>query len=211
MLYKTTVAQSTLDLIKLLCKSNCLNDFFLVGGTALSLQIGHRVSIDLDFFSTGSFDVLALDDELTHAFSFKKLFIESNTVKGTIDGIFIDIMSHKYPLIKPLVFEDNMRMAGINDISAMKLNAIIGSGQRLKDFVDIACLSSFINLNTMISAYKSKYGNINEIIILKALLFFNEIDFEVEIDLAGKPFHWKKIAKRLELMCNNPDKIFPAV
>ncbi len=209
MLYKNTVAQSILDLIKLLCKSNCLNDFFLVGGTALSLQIGHRVSIDLDFFSASSFDVQALDDELSNTFSFKKLFLEKNTIKGTIDGVFIDIMSHRYPLIEPLLIEDNMRMAGLTEISAMKLNAIIGSGQRLKDFVDIAYLSSFVSLNTMISAYKSKYGNISEIIILKALIFFDEIDFDVEIDMAGKSFHWEKIAKRLELMCGNPDKVFP--
>jgi hypothetical protein len=68
-----------------------------VGGTALSLQIGRRISIDLDFFTTRSFDAQGLDAELTHTFSFKKLYLENNTLKGTIGGVFIDIMSHQYP------------------------------------------------------------------------------------------------------------------
>lgn len=211
MLYKTTVAQSTLELIKHLCSTKSLDDFFLVGGTALSLQIGHRLSIDLDFFTTRPFDVQELDEELAQNFSFKKLFIDRNTLKGTIDGIFIDILSHKYPLIENLVIKDGIRMAGIKDISAMKLNAIIGSGQRLKDFVDVAFLSSQLSLNSMIEAYSKKYGNANEIIILKALIFFDEINFDVEIDLFGKKFDWKKISKRLEMMCKHPAKIFTAI
>lgn len=211
MLYKSTVAQGTLELIKRLCNEPVLADFFLVGGTALSLQIGHRISIDIDLFSRQSFDVMKVEEKLSESFAFKKLYISENTLKGTIDGIFIDLLTHKYPLVNPLIVEEEIRMASLEDISAMKLNAIIGNGQRLKDFVDLSQLSFNLSLNQMIKAYKIKYNSSDEIIILKAIMFFDDIDFNVEIDLAEKKFNWKETAKQIEKIYKFPEKIFTDV
>lgn len=211
MLYKSTVAQRTLDLIVEMCRTPCLDNFFLVGGTALSLQTGNRLSVDIDFFTAEPFDANVLDKELSAVFSFNKLYIAKNTLKGTINDVFIDLMTHQYSQVKPLNTEENIRMASVADISAMKLNAIIGNGSRLKDFVDIAFCSSVLCLRDMMNTYKVKYADNNEIIILKALLFFNDIDFEVKIDLPGKNFDWEKISKRVEQMVSNPNKIFPSL
>ncbi len=138
MLQKQTVDAGTLELLTMLMGDEQLNDFILVGGTALALQIGHRKSIDLDFFNGNAFNENELSEYLETSKQFKLDFISKNTIKGEINGVKVDLLKHGYPLVNPQVVLEGIRMAGIEDIAAMKLNAIIGNGTRLKDFVDIA-------------------------------------------------------------------------
>lgn len=85
-----------------------LSDFFLVGGTALALQIGHRVSIDIDLFTIKDFDENGMLTTLEKQYNFNQTYQDKNTLKGEIDGIKVDLISHAYPSIKPLVVnEDN--------------------------------------------------------------------------------------------------------
>lgn len=131
-----------------------LSDFFLVGGTALSLQIGHRRSIDLDLFTIKDFDENTLLNDIEEKYNFYTDFRSRNTLKGQIDGVKVDFISHKYPLVGPLLTIEDVRMAGMQNIAAMKLNAIAGNGTRLKDFIDIAYISSFITLVQIVEAYQ---------------------------------------------------------
>ena len=64
----------------------------------------------------------------------------------------VDLITHAYPLVNNIVVMDNIRFASLEDIAAMKLNAIVGNCTRLKDFVDIAFLSSHLSLLEMIAA-----------------------------------------------------------
>lgn len=90
----------------------------------------------------------------------------------------------------------------------MKLNAIAGNGTRMKDFIDLAYLSTKISLNQMLNAYTEKYKS-NSVMPLKALVFFNDINFNEPIKMAGlKRFEWKTIENRLQLMQKLPNKIF---
>lgn len=135
MLRKETVSEATLELLKKLMKDELLKDFFLVGGTALSLQIGHRISIDLDLFTMASFDDNQMLVDLENEYKFQLDYRSKNTLKGEIDGVKVDLITHNYPLVKPLLNVDGVRMASPDDIAAMKLNAISGNGTRLKDFI----------------------------------------------------------------------------
>ena len=105
-----------------------LKDFFLVGGTALALQLGHRISIDLDLFSKNSFDRANMLSALENKYSFQLAYEASNTLKGEIAGVQVDLITHNYPLVKPLIETEGVRMATPDDIAAMKLNAISGDG-----------------------------------------------------------------------------------
>jgi hypothetical protein len=188
-----------------------LKDFVLVGGTALSLMIGHRISIDLDFFSVCSFDQDLLASYLENNYDMRIDFLGNDTIKGEISGVKIDFIAHQYPWIgEPSVYED-IRLADIRDIAAMKMNAIAGNGTRIKDFIDIAYLSSSITLTDMLKAYESKY-KANVVMPLKGITFFNEINFSEPIRMANnKPFKWEPISKRLIMMQISPDKIFPVI
>lgn len=97
MLRKETVDAGTLELLSMLMQDNRLNDFFLVGGTALALQLGHRKSIDLDLFSLHSFNESELSLHLETSKKFKLDFISKNTIKGEIK---VDFITHAYPVVK---------------------------------------------------------------------------------------------------------------
>jgi hypothetical protein len=108
-----------------------LKNFFLVGGTALALQIGHRISIDLDLFTQTSFDENEILSNLEERYQFQMDFQARNTLKGSIRGIKVDLITHNYPLVKPLIKMENVSMAAPEDIAAMKLNVITGNGTRI--------------------------------------------------------------------------------
>ena len=91
MLHKETISPHTLELLISIQQKEYLNGFNLVGGTALALHFGHRLSVDLDFFSDFSFDTAYLLENLSSDFDFKLYFSANNTLKGSIEGVKIDI------------------------------------------------------------------------------------------------------------------------
>lgn len=208
MLRKETVSESTLELLKTLMKDPLFGDFFLVGGTALALQIGHRISIDIDLFSQNNFDADQLLMEVESKYSFQLNYQDRNTLKGSIDGVQVDLITHNYPLVNTLLDVDGVRMASAEDIAAMKLNSISGNGTRLKDFIDVAYLSSSISLSGMIDAFCEKYGNRNPAMLVKALDYHMDIDFQEPIKMVDLDYSWKSIEKRLGQMTMNPQRIF---
>lgn len=208
MLQYETVEKPTLELLKKLMNDQSLKEFVLVGGTALSLQLGHRISIDLDLFSTTPFESDRLGDHLRIKYNFELDYIAQNTLKGEIEGVQIDCIGHLYPWLQINSIVENIRLASLFDIAAMKLNAISGNGTRLKDFIDIGMLSNKLSLNQMLLAYEQKYKS-NPIMPLKGLLYYDDINFNEPIRFTGNhSFNWKAFEERLKLMHKFPDKIF---
>ena len=142
MLQEQTVKASTLELLKRLMADSTLKDFYLVGGTALALQIGHRISVDLDLFSTSAFDNFQMREYLESEYGFRTDYMAANTLKGSISDVKIDCIMHKYKTFA----DSGIRLAGLKDICAMKLNSIAGNGTRIKDFIDLAYLSEHYSL-----------------------------------------------------------------
>ncbi len=134
MLRTETVTSHTLELLKLLMQDERLKDFILVGGTALSLQIGHRISIDLDLFSLKPFDEQDLAQYLETNYRLQLDYLQKNTIKGQIEGVKVDLITHAYPYVQEPALTDGVRLASVDDIAAMKLNVIAGNGTRIKDY-----------------------------------------------------------------------------
>ena len=207
MLQIQTIAPATLLILKQLMNDPQMEHFRLVGGTALALQLGHRISVDLDLFSQTPFDAQQLQENLEINHLLQTDYLAKGTVKGEINGVQIDCIEHNYPWIKPLVEEDGIRLASLEDISAMKLNAIAGNGTRIKDFIDVAELSSVFSLNQMLNFYEQKY-NANILIPLKAIIYFDDINKSEPIKMAdGKQLKWEKYQKRLLSMEKFPNKV----
>jgi len=208
MLYKETVSTEFFRLIQQLCKHEELSDFVLVGGTALSLQIGHRKSIDIDLFSLTEFDSERMTEFLQSKYDFEVQTRFKNSLMGTLNNIKVDIISHKYPWIKDTFTEEGIRMADIADIAAMKLNAIVGNGSRVKDYADIAFLSSHFSLQQMLDFFEKKYPNNNSVIALKSLCYFQDINFDVDVSFQKQEVSWKQIESRIVEMVQRPQKKF---
>lgn len=208
MLHKETVSEATLELLKELMQDELLKDFFLVGGTALSLQIGHRISIDLDLFSQNSFDKNTMLAALENRYGFQLSYQAANTLKGSIAGVQVDLITHAYPLVEPLLEIEGVRLASPQDIAAMKLNAISGDGTRLKDFIDVAYLSASLSLSAMIAAYETKYSMRNPTMVIKSVNYHDDINFKEPIAMISVNYTWEHIAQRLKLMQTEPHKRF---
>ncbi|MFN0254299.1 nucleotidyl transferase AbiEii/AbiGii toxin family protein [Pedobacter ureilyticus] len=193
MLHKETVKPGTLDLIRQLMKDHQLNSFYLVGGTALSLRIGHRDSIDIDLFSSSDFDGNKLADHLCNNYGANVRHYRENYASGSIGEVDFDFISHKYPSIRPIENKDGIRMMSNQDISAMKINAIVNSGQRIKDFIDIHYLLKEISLEEILGFYCQKYPNADPNIAKSSLMYHNDIDFNVPVKLMDPKLKWQDV------------------
>lgn len=211
MLFKETISSDTLELLKRLMFDSNLNDFTLVGGTALSLLLGHRISVDLDFFTVNSFDVKDLSAHLYRNYNYELDYIATNTIKGESDGIKLDFIAHQYPYLENPYQTEGIRIASMIDLAAMKLNAITTNGTRLKDFVDIAFLSSQFTLNEMLRAYEQKY-HASIILGIKSLSYFDDVNIHEPLSFkATKKITWPVIKKQILKMIQKPDQLFKEI
>jgi hypothetical protein len=182
----------------------------LVGGTALSLQIGHRESDDLDLFSVEPMDMMAIQSLLINKYEFVPSVIEENTLIGFVNGVKIDVIYHPFQWLEDVIVEDGMRLASIADIAAMKMHAIINSGRRPKDFVDIAFLSMHFSYNEIKGLLLGRYPAYDPIMVDKAIIYFGDIDelLVPEIRMLGYVFDFSSIQKRIVRMTDSPDKVY---
>lgn len=210
MLQTSTVKESTLGLLKALQSESLLASTRLVGGTALSLQIGHRESEDLDLFTTEPFDGLRVQSLLINNYGFTPSVIEEGTLIGFVSGVKIDIIYHPFPWLDNAVTEDGMRIATIADIAAMKMHAIINSGKRPKDFVDIAFLSMHYSYNDLKRMLLKRYPVYDPIMADKAVIYFGDIDEDLvpNIKMLGYHFDFEAIKSRVVKMTDYPDKVY---
>ena len=207
MFHKETVDSSLLELLISLQEEPILQGFYLAGGTSLALQMGHRKSIDIDLFSQVSFDNQTLLEYLEEKYQFHLYYISSNTLKGSVHGINVDILTHKYPLVNNIVNYGHVKLYSKEDIAAMKLNAIVGNGTRLKDFIDVYFLLKYYTLTEMIGFYQAKYTLRNEIQVLKSLIYFNDVDVNDWPILVEEPkLTFNRIKKHISEHVNNYTK-----
>lgn len=208
MLHTETVARSTLELLKMLESESVMSNFNLAGETSLALYLGHRISVDLDLFTPESFDAGKLEIFLRDKYGFRTDFMEKNTLKGTIDGVKIDCITHSYGYLEKPYTESDIRLYSMEDIVAMKLSAIADNGSRLKDFIDIAFLSTRFPFNSMLRLYERKFPGLNLIRPFKAITYFDDIDFEEDIVMLNGKYDWKLIERRLIDMTQIQNKVF---
>ena len=210
MLQAATVASGTLGLLGRLQAEPLLCSTRLVGGTALSLQIGHRVSDDLDLFSVAPLDGMAVQRMLVDKYGFIPTIIEENTLIGFIQGVKIDVIYHPFPWLEKAIEEDGFRIATKKDIAAMKMHAIINSGKRPKDFVDVAFLSMHFSYNDIKRLLLRRYPAYDPMMADRAVVYFGDIDETLipEINMIGYEFDFGRIKNRIIKMTDNPDKVY---
>ncbi len=160
---------------------NFKKDFYLAGGTALALQIGHRDSVDFDFFSQKDINTIKLFQQIKKVFSEHKILKvqeEINTLTVLIDDkVKLSFFTYKYKLIKKIVVEKYLRLASLEDIACMKLNAII-SRATLKDYIDLYFILHRVKFKHLLKIMKKKYLDIDINLVLKSLIYFEDIKKE---------------------------------
>jgi len=202
------ISPHTFQLIQQLQSIAELNHFFLVEGTALALQLGHRNSIDIDFFTQNSFTVAEIEAALRGRHSFTSTLARNNTILAVVDTVKTDFIKHDYPLIHPPITEEGIRYLGKEDIAGMKIHAIIQSGKRLKDYIDIYFLLEHFSMNQLIEFFSKKYTYSNPMIALKAITYFDDIDEAIDPPKLLQPLPLADIKKRILTATQKPYSIF---
>lgn len=189
-LYWNTVAPILESVLKEISSEPLLSPFRLVGGTALSLQLGHRMSVDIDLFTDAeysSIDFKAIKEFLETKYPFcvsrnlENVAFETNFVVGNSinDCVKIDLY-YTDDFIEPPVITENIRMATTNEIIAMKLDVILRGGRK-KDFWDLHYFIDKINIDDMISLFQKRYPYNDDYSKIKAqLLNFDIADADFE-------------------------------
>jgi len=191
MLYYETVRPSTLALLKKIMAVPELEDFNLVGGTALALQLGHRISIDLDFFGQSNLPLEEIISLLSERPKLTILTQSRNILVLNIEDIKVDFVNYQYPLLKPFQMLEGIRLVAPEDIAAMKLAAVAGRGRK-RDFYDLYFLLQQFQLDELIQFYNDKYPDGSEFMIVKSLIYFDDAELD-EDPILLKEADWQLV------------------
>lgn len=192
MLYYQTVSPNLITILKRLMSFTELTEFRLVGGTALALQIGHRKSVDIDFFSAKEFDNKRLQFFLQK--NFEKFVLDWQNSEGfvsRIDDVKVDFFSWHTPFIYPEIETDNIRMADKREIAAMKMEAITSRKEK-KDFIDIALLLKEYKFKELLSAFRIRYPFISHKFAIESLTAIDYADESVNPEMIID-YKWKDV------------------
>ena len=155
--------------------------FYLAGGTGLALQLGHRDSVDFDFFTGDHFDTAKLFVELLDIFTGRKIvrtLEEKDSLNVTVDGeIKLSFLRYPYVLIRDCLEEENFRIASVEDIACMKLSAIVSRAVE-KDFVDLYFIIQKIPLKSLLTMLGQKMPSLDINLVLKSLVYFDDVSEE---------------------------------
>jgi predicted nucleotidyltransferase component of viral defense system len=167
-------------------------DFYLAGGTALYYYLKHRYSVDLDFFTQKDIDFRVFYQN----FSPREIkTISKDTIHAKVKEVNVSFFFYPYPFLKPCSNLDGLKVASLEDILCMKINAIILRGSR-KDFVDVYFIMKNLKIKSheAIKLFVKKSGKYDEMVIRKSLTYFEDAEKEPEIPLFKKA-GWNSIKK----------------
>lgn len=196
MLYRETVASDTFQLLNSICELPMFKNFALAGGTSLALQIGHRISVDLDFFGNERIDSIQILQTLNHIKPLSIISQNNFMVVLNIKNIKVDFVDYQYPLLKELIIHDNVRLYSIEDIAAMKLAAIAGRGRK-RDFFDLHFLLDFFSLGELLKLYNLKFQDGSAMMVVRSLTFFEDADLDEDPVVLNSQITWDQVKENI--------------
>lgn len=185
--------------VKSLGSTDLLNGWILAGGTALALQLGHRVSVDLDFFRYGDFEVTPLREALAGLGKFEVSAMAPGTLHCRLDDIRLTFLRSEVPFLYEPVPYRGLHLADVRDIAAMKVIAVAGRGAK-KDFIDLhAYLEAGASFPDLMALVRQRYRNteFNVMHLLRSLVYFDDAETEPMPKMLSKT-GWPEIRMRLE-------------
>lgn len=197
MLQTRTVEPRTLELLKELMTLSEVTPFYLVGGTALALQLGHRISIDLDLFTTETFNKENLIEVLEERYNVTLESERKSMLITYIDQIKVDFVKMNYPILFPPLLVEGVRMLDIKDIAPMKLKAIVQRGSK-KDFFDIYFLSQIMPMSSIIELFQKKFKQHEVFHVIKSLTYFEDAENYPDPMVFDKKITWGKVKTTIQ-------------
>lgn len=198
-MFEQVLAGNTKTILALLESSDIIQKAYLAGGTALALQLGHRISYDLDFFIQEEFNEQILLAQLKKINNFQLEGISWGTILAKFEDVKFSIFYYKYSLLYPLKKFGMINVADVCDIAGMKVAAIASRGTK-RDFIDLYFIcQERRSLKEVIALYERKYQNLatTKIHILKSLVYFEDAESE-EMPKMLKKLSWQEVKRYFE-------------
>jgi len=194
-MFTKTLSQNAAGALALLGKSGILKDAYLAGGTSCALQIGHRISLDLDFFTEKEFDTETILKQLEQLPGFKLDETAKWTILGSFPKVKFSYFYYPYPLIKKTLQFSQINLASLEDIAAMKIDAICSRGTK-RDFIDLYFLAKRFSLERIFKFYDQKYSRLlnNIVHITRSLYYFADAEPQ-ESPKMLKKVSWEEVKK----------------
>lgn len=181
-LHWNTITPAMREVISDFSKTPLANEFYLAGGTALALQLGHRLSIDLDYFSQTQSDIPALAEPLRRALkAFAPVLADSawGNLVFLAGDVRVGFYGYGYDLVRPPLQTEAGRLASVEDIALMKMDALLARASR-KDFYDLYCIGRQIPLRELFDMAAQKYPGVRdfEAQVVKHMAYFERAEQE---------------------------------
>ena len=196
-MFSQTIEPKTKRILDKIVSSGISAQFYLAGGTALAIHLGHRMSIDLDFFSRSDFSIEKIKKELSLLGDVVVNDQEDGTLNASLDGVKISFLRYDYAQLYPYVVFENVNLADERDIAAMKIDAASSRGSK-KDFIDLYFLLEKYSLVELIGFFEKKFSDIkyNKLHILKSLVYFSDAEAE-PMPMMLKEVSWQKVKEKI--------------
>ncbi len=194
------------QVFEILANQEWLQRFYMAGGTCLALQIGHRQSIDFDFFTQETVRPHEIVQKMQRLGKFEIFDRTEDTLNGAINDVQVSFFNYEYPLVEKLCAFKQLKLAGMMDIALMKLEAISGRGNK-KDFIDLYFLFQYFSLSKILEKYPQKYGVdiCNHYHLLKSLAYFEDAEMQ-PMPRMSAPISWEKIKRKILLEATKVQK-----
>ena len=168
----------------------------------MALQIGHRKSIDLDFFGHIDYSMDELKMAMESVSSDVQPINSTKTMRFyVVEGVKIDVVNYPYSWIDESVIEDGLILAGFEDIAAMKLAAITNRGTK-KDFIDLFFLLKKYSLSQMLDMYLKKYSESQLFTVLKSLVYFVDAELDPMPHML-QDVTWEEVKEKIIVSVND--------
>lgn len=169
MIHRNTVTEELLQVARQLCKIPELKNFRIVGGTAVALHLGHRESVDIDFFTDVKIDQARIKRILQDAFPESPFDTSTGSISSVIQGVKVEIFDDWITKFQDdAVIEDGLRLASLMDLAALKLDAIVERREK-KDYIDLYVLFKSLGAVRVLEKFKSYNPHVSEKSVMFAL------------------------------------------
>lgn len=178
-MFTNILLPQTIKVLNTLKTIQRIQTFYLSGGTALALQIGHRESEDLDFFCLEKFNPVLLQKDLHDVGKLSAVELAEGTLNAFIDTVKVQFLYYPYTLLEQPISWEGIKLSSLIDIACTKMITVSMRGSK-KDFIDLYFLLKTYTVPVLLQRVKQKYQNVeyNNQHLLKSLVYFDDAELQ---------------------------------
>ena len=194
-MFEKVLPEPTRKYLALLADRKLSQAFYLAGGTAVALHLGHRISVDLDFFASSHFDAPELDTQLQAISGYRRERLSEDTLLGALEDLRISFFWYRYSILEEPVMALDTQILQLPDLAAMKIEAIAQRNTK-RDFIDLFFLAQLADLPPAkaLEYHLAKYSGliINRAHLILSLGYFDEADDDPMPQML-MPVSWEEV------------------